>query len=178
MERSIMYKKYAIIFTLFFAVITAVFYFVNRSTKSNLDGSTLKNAKVVDSGTAEHKVVKHKKSEDEDGYSDYDYKVTWYQQIKVEYSVSDKPYYNNKRIELRSRTYDERPYNIRDNEVDLKYKTGDKFQVYVLNSDNSKFWIREELEANAKVSGIFLTICLIITIVSLVCSIVCVVKNK
>lgn len=27
-------------------------------------------------GTVEHKVVKHKKSEDEDGYSDYDYKVT------------------------------------------------------------------------------------------------------
>lgn len=162
-----MYKKYAIIFT------SAVFYFVNKSAKSNLDGSTLKNAKVVDSGTVEHKVVKHKKSEDEDGY-----KVTWYQDMKVEYSVSDKPFYNNKRIELRSRTYDERPYNIRDNEVDLKYKTGDKFQVYVLNRDNSKFWIREELEANAKVSGVFLTICLIITIVSLVCSIVCVVKNK
>ena len=42
-----MYKKYAIIFTIFFAVITAVFYFVNKSAKSNLDGSTLRNAEVV-----------------------------------------------------------------------------------------------------------------------------------
>lgn len=75
--------------------------------------------------------------------------------MKVEYFVSDKPFYNNKRIELRSRTYDERPYNIRDNEVDLKYKTGDKFMVYVLNSDKSKFWLKDELEANAKVSEVF-----------------------
>lgn len=178
MERSSMCKKYVIIFTIFFAVITAVFYFVNKSAKSNLDGSTLRNAEVVNGGTVEHKVVKHKKSEDGDGYSDYDYKVTWYQDMKVKYSVSDKPFYNNKRIELRSRTYDERPYNIRDNEVDLKYKTGDKFQVYVLNSDNSKFWLKDELEANAKVSEVFFIICLIVTIIGFVCSIVCVVKNK
>lgn len=173
-----MYKKYALIFTAFFAIITVVFFFTNKSSNSNIEQSSLKDAKVIDCGKVRHEIKRHADSKDSEGHMDYDYKVTWYQDITVEYSVSDKPYKNRKSINLRSRTYDERPFSVRDSDVSLKYKTGDVFQVYVLRSDNNKFWEKVELERNAEISKIFFNICLVITIIFVGVDIILIVKNK
>ena len=173
-----MYKKYTIILTVFFAIVTIVFFYTNKISGSNIENSSLKDAKVIDCGKVRHEIQRHDDSKESDRHTDYDYKVTWYQDITVEYSVSDKPYKNKKSIKLLSRTYDERPHNISDSDVSLRYKNGDVFQVYVSRDDKDKFWLKNELERNAEISKTFHNICLAITLILVGVDIILIVKKK